>query len=686
MTESNKIRNVVLAGHSSSGKTSLAESMLYISGSISRPSKVEEGHTASDFDPNEIKRKISISTSVLPINWQGFKINILDTPGFADFFGEVESAMSVAETALIIVDAIAGIRVQTNRVANRALEKELTSLFFINRLDKEHAKFNEIVEEIQGLTSKTTAVAFLPIGLESNFKGIVDLITLKAYEFSDKEVKEIEIPQDMQAEVDDKREKLVEAAAENDDILLEKYLDSGSLEPDEFIQGLKSGIKNGNISLVFCGSALKNTGIATLLDYINKLCPSPLERSSLMALKGDEETEIKPSADAPFSALIFKTVADPYVGKLSYVKVFTGSLKKDQPVIDVNSNHKQKIAHIYEVKGKEQKEVGELAAGDIGAVPKLDGATTADTLSADSSIKYDVIKLPESVLSFAIDPKSKGDEEKLGTSLTKLTAEDPTLKIRKDTQTKESVISGLGDMHLEVVLDKLKQRFGVEAIMHAPKIPYREAIKGTAKAQGKYKKQTGGRGQYGDVWLRLEPSERGKYYEFLNEIKGGVVPSSYFPAVAKGIAETMENGVIAGYPVVDVKVALYDGSFHPVDSSEMAFKIAASMAFKQAFKEAGPVLLEPIMHIEAHLPEKYVGDVISNLSSKRGRVQGTEASGKYHTVKAEVPLEEVSKYAIELRSITHGEGDFTMSFSHYEEMPPDAARKIIAKYEESKEH
>ena len=663
-----------MAGHSGSGKTTLTESLSFVSGIISRQSKVEEGHTLSDFDPNEIKRKISISTSIAPLNWQNKKINVLDTPGYADFFGEVETAMAVSETAVVLVDALSGFQVQTQRVINLASEKKLACLFFINRLDKEHAKFGEILTEIAEGSSKTTVAAFLPIGLEASLKGIVDLISAKAYEFSGTDAKEIPIPAELEAEAAEAREKIIEAAAENDDALLEKYLDSGELTQTELIQGLRAGVSNGNLNLVFCGSAAKNIGSATFLDYVSQLCPSPLE---------SKQVEVTPQKS--FSALIFKTIADPYVGKLSYLKVLSGTLKKDQSIVNQTSKDKHKVAHIFEIKGKEQKEVAEIACGDVGAVPKMEDAKTADTIAADNNpVSYDLIKMPESILSFAVDPKSKGDDEKLGTSLLKIASEDPTLKVKRDPQTKETVISGVGDIHLEIVLDKIKQRFGVEAILHAPKIPYRETIKATAKAQGKYKKQTGGRGQYGDVWLRVEPLADGKDYEFLDEIKGGVVPHGYIPAVEKGIHETMEHGVIAGYPVTGVRIALYDGSYHPVDSSEMAFKIAASMAFKQSFKEANPVLLEPVMNAEVHVPEKYVGDVIGDLSSKRGRVLGTEPAGKYQTVKAQVPLVEISKYAIELRSITHGEGDFTMSFSHYEQVPPEIGQKVIAKAEEQK--
>ncbi len=668
----------------------MIESSLFVSGNISRQGKVDEGNTVSDYDPNEIKRKFSINTSIAPLSWKGKKINILDTPGFADFFGEVETAMSVAETGVIVVDALHGVQVQTNRVNNLAQEKKLSRLFFINRLDKEHAKFAEVLSDIQELDSTTTVAAFLPIGIESTFAGIVDLISLKAYEYSEKEAKEIDIPEDLKNEVGENREKLIEAAAENDDALLEKYFDSGSLEEAEIIKGLKAGLRTSNLSLVFCGSASKNIGIATYLDYVAELTPSPLEREEVEGRDADDkEVKIKVSPEAPFSALVFKIVADPYVGKLSYFKVFTGSLSKDQSVINASAkgkHSKQKIAHIFEIKGKEQNEVKEIVTGDIGAAPKLEDVNTGDTITAESNpVSIDIIKLPESVLSFAIAPKSKGDEEKISASLHKIAVEDQTLKFRRDVQTKETVISGMGDMHLEIVIDKLKQRFGVEANLSAPKIPYRETIKGSSSAQGKYKKQTGGRGQYGDVWLRLETLERGKTYEFLNEIKGGSVPSSYIPAVKKGISETMDKGVIAGYPIVDVKVALYDGSFHPVDSSEMAFKIAASMAFKKAFEEASPSLLEPIMNVEVHVPEKYIGDVIGNLSSKRGRVQGTDGTGKYQTVRAQVPLGEISKYAVELQSITHGEGDFTMSFTRYEEVPPDVSQRITAQAKQKEE-
>ena len=671
------IRNITIAGLGHSGKTTLTESMLYVSGAIPRFGKVDEGHSTTDFDSQEIKRKISINDSIAPVSWKNKKLNIIDSPGYADFIGEVISALAATDCLLMVVDAVSGVQVQTTKIWAMAEKTKMPRAIFINKLDKEHSDFAKTLSEVEALEGNMTTI-FLPIGKEASFKGIVDIASGKAYEFNDKTAKEIEVPAELQDEVSSRREKLIEAAAEGDDTLLEKYLDVGELTAEEVSKGLVEGIKSGGTVPVFCGSGLNNTGTSVLLDSLVSMLPSPDEMPKMT----DSEEK---SVDG-FSGLVFKTMADPYVGKLSFVRIFSGTLKADLHIIDSKKDTKVKVSHIFYNKGKEHTESPEAVAGDIVSLPKLEHVATGDTLCSESSkIIYDHLKLPEPVLTFAIEPKTKGDDEKISAALTKLSEEDSTISVRRDSATHETIVSGLGDMQLDVLLDRMKEKFNVEAIMKDPKIPYRETIMGRSEAQGKYKKQTGGRGQYGDVWLRLEPLPKGSQFEFVNAIKGGVVPQGYIPAVQKGVADSMNNGVIAGYPVVDIKVTLYDGSFHPVDSSEMAFKIASSMGFKNAFLDAKPVLLEPFVNIEAIVPDEYMGDVIGDLSSKRGKVEGMDSAGKNKLVKAKAPLAEVSKYAIELRALTHGEGSFSMSFSHYEEVPPDQQRKIVEQAQKQKE-
>ncbi|RJQ30829.1 MAG: elongation factor G [Actinobacteria bacterium] len=682
------IRNVTFVGHGGSGKTSLCESCLYTAGVTTRIGLVEEGHATTDFDPNETKRQISINTALATLKHNNHKINVIDTPGYADFIGEVISALKVSDNILMVVDGVSGVQVQTEKIWDMAEAANLPRAIAINRLDKEHSDFYKTLADLKDTFKGNVVAANLPIGSENEFKGVVDLIEMKAYISKDNNVEEAAIPEDMATLVDEHREKLIEAIAENDDALLEKYLDSGELSTEEIIKGATAGMRNANFFPVFAVSATKAIGIPALLGSITNFMPSPKDMGEHVGKnpKTNNEEKRPNEPEAPLSVYVFKTLADPYIGKLSYLRVMSGTLRTDSSLQNATKETKQRVGHLLELTGKKQTEISQVVAGDIAAAPKLEQVETGDTLCVDSNpIIYEPIVFPESVLSFAIEPKSKGDEEKISNALHKIAEEDITLKVKRDPQTHETVISGMGDVHLEITTDKLKQKFGVEAVLKEPKIPYRETIKATANIQGKYKKQTGGRGQYGDVWLRLEPLAKGENFEFANEIKGGVVPSGFIPAVEKGVVEAMEGGVLAGYPVVDIKVALYDGSYHPVDSSEMAFKIAASMAFKKAFIEAQPVLLEPIVNLEIIIPSDFTGDVIGDLSGKRGKVQGMEAAGKNEHVKAQVPLAEVAKYAIQLRSITHGQGSFLMSFSHYEEVPPDVARKLVETAQRQKE-
>jgi len=685
---SEQLRNVGLIGHGGSGKTSLVEAALFTAGATSRMGTIENGTTVTDFDPEEAKRQISINAAIAPAEWNKHKINFLDTPGYADFVGEVISVLPVVDSALVLVDAVAGVEVQTERFWHYADQNKLPRMIFVNKMDKENANFKSSLEMAKEVFGDKVIPIQLPIGKESSFQGTIDLVKMKAVTGTGNKTKEEDIPSDMQESADEYREKLIDSIAEADDELLEKYLEGGDLSEEEIIKGLRSAILNQMVYPVACGSAVKNIGIKTLLDAICDYLPSAADKAEIKGVnpKTDEEETRKPDENEPLSAYVFKTMADPYVGKLSYVRVYSGALNSDSHVYNATTGKKERIGHIFFPKGKEQTDTTHVTAGDFATIPKLTHTSTCDTLSAENKpIKFEDIKFPEPIFSVAVEPKTKGDEEKLSISLTKLAEEDPTLEVRRDAETKQTVASGIGDVHLEVVLAQLHRKFGVDAAITAPKIPYRETIKRSSKAQGRYKKQTGGRGQYGDVWLEIEPTDGGEGFEFVDKITGGVVPRQYIPAVEKGVIGAMEGGVIAGFPMVDIRAIIYDGSFHAVDSSEMAFKIAGSMAFKNAVEKAKPILLEPVMDVEVIVPEDFMGDVIGDLSGKRGKILGMEPRGRNQVVKAKVPLAEIAKYATQLRSITHGRGTYGMEFSHYEEVPGEVAEKIIAQSKQSQQ-
>jgi elongation factor G len=675
-----KIRNVALVGHGGSGKTTLTEALLFAAGAITRQGRVEDGNTTSDYDPDEIKRRISINTTLEPCEWQDHKINFLDTPGYADFIGEVAEALRAVNAAVIVVDALSGVQVQTEKAWQLAEENNLPRLFFISRLDKEHASFEKTVAELRETFGKTVVPAQLPIGSESAFKGIADIIGNRALIYDGGKPAAGDFPSDLTATADGYREQLMEAVAEGDDVLLEKYLEGQELTDIEVARGIKKAVAARSLAPVLCGSPVKLIGAHELLSFIVAEVPSPAYVGPLAAheVKGGETIIRKPSTDEPLSALIFKTVADPYVGKLSYFRVFSGRLKADSQVFNVSKGKKERAGHLYFMRGKQQEETPEVPAGDIGAAPKLVDAASGDTLADEGQpLLFDPVDFPEPLVSVAVTAKAKADEEKLGAALAKLTEEDPTLTFTRDSVTHEQVLSGVGDLHIEVVLDKLRRRFGVEAETSVPKIAYKETVKGTAKVESKYKKQTGGRGQYGHVRIQIEPLPRGKDFEFVDKIVGGAIPRNFIPAVEKGIREAMEKGVLTNYPTVDVRVTLDFGSFHPVDSSEMAFKIAGSMAFKQGVTEAKPVLLEPVYNMAVSVPEAHMGDVMGDLSGKRGKILGVDSEGQRQVIKAQVPLAEIQRYATELRSLTRGRGTFTMSFSHYDEVPPEISHKIV---------
>ncbi len=682
---SDQLRNLAVIGHGGSGKTSLVEAALYTSGATTRLGSVENGTTATDHDPEEIKRNISIHADLAPVEWKEHKINFLDTPGYADFVGEVLGPLIVVDSVLVIVDGVAGVEVQTERVWQYADQNELPRMVFINKMDKENANFASTLEMARETFGKNLIPINFPIGKEASFKGIVDLVKMKSLVYADGKSKEEEIPSDLQDMADNYREQLVDAIAEADDELLEKYLEGEELTQDQIKKGLRTAIQSRTFVPVTCGSAKTNCAISALLDSIADYQPSAVDRNEITGTnpKNDEEETRKMDEKEPLSAYVFKTVADPYVGKLSYVRIYSGTLNSDSHVYNATNETKERIGHIFFVRGKEQEDAAQVVAGDIAAIPKLAHTSTSDTLCSESKpIKFPQIKYPEPVFSVAVEPKTKGDEEKLSTSLKKIAEQDPTLAVKRDSETRQTVASGVGDMHLEVVLAQLHRKFGVDAAIFAPKISYKETIQSSSKAQGRYKKQTGGKGQYGDVWMEIAPKNHGEGFEFVDKITGGAIPRQYIPAVEKGVIGAMEAGVIAGYPMVDVKTTIYDGSFHAVDSSEMAFKIAGSMAFKKAVEGARPILLEPIMNIEVVVPEDFMGDVIGDLSGKRGKILGMESRGRNQVVKARVPLSEIAKYATELRSITHGRGTYGMELSHYEQVPGDVTEKIIAQSKE----
>lgn len=683
-----KIRNIAIAGHSGSGKTTLCEALLYSTGAINRLGRVEDGNTASDHDPDEIHRKVSISTSIIPCEFKDHKINVLDTPGYADFIGEVIEALRAVNAVLIVVDAVHGVQVQTEEVWRLAEERNLPRLFFVNRLDKENADFVKTVTDLQDAFGKMVVPIQLPIGAEASFSGVADIMTNKAYIYKDGKASKEAFPAELDEQANPYRDQLMEAVAESDDALLEKYLEGQELTEEEVANGTKQALMSGSLSLVLCGSAQKTIGAQELMSKLIYDAPSPVDAGEVVGHKPktEEEVSLKPAANQPLSAFVFKTVADPYVGKLSYFRVYSGTLKSDSPIYNANKNKKDKVGHLFFVRGKEQIETKEIPAGDIGAAPKLADVSSSDTLCDEGNpLVFDPIVFPEPHISLAVNPKSKEEEEKLSTSLHRLAEEDPTLSFERNVVTHEQVLSGVGDLHIDIVLDKLKSRFHVEAETSIPEIAYKESIKGTAKVQGKYKKQTGGRGQYGDVWIQIEPLPHGGGFEFVDKIVGGAVPRNFIPAVEKGIREALVGGVLTNYPTVDFRVTLFDGSFHPVDSSEMAFKIAGSMAFKQGVKEAKPYLLEPVFDLEITVPEANMGDVMGDLSGRRGKILGMEPLGRRQVIKAQVPLGEIQRYATELRSLTGGRGSYSLKFSHYDEMPTDQARKLIEASQQKEE-
>lgn len=666
-----KIRNIALVGHSGSGKTSLAEALLFAAGVTTRLGKIEDGTTVSDWDPDEQRRGFSLNLSILPLEWSGHKVNVLDTPGYMDFMGEVKCGLRAVELALLTLDAASGVQVGSEFAWRFADELSLPRAIFVNRMDRENADFNAALTQVQGLWGQKCLPLQLPIGSQQNFQGVVDLVTMKAYVGEKSEEKEI--PGDLTAAAQAAREKIIEAAAETDDALITKYLEGEELTPEEVARGLRAGIAVGSIVPVLAGSATKLTGVRRLLDLLAAVFPSPSDR--LLSLDGKQ---LAADPSQPLAALVFKTAADPYVGRLTYFRVFSGTLKGDSQAWNASKQIMERIGTVYRISGKNQEQVTSVGAGDIGAVAKLAETQTGDTLSSrEAPVTLPPISFPEPSFSAAVTPKTKADLDKMGTALARIVEEDPSLRLERNPDTGEMIISGLGDSHVEVAMEKIRRKFGVDLELSMPRVPYRETIRSKAQAEYTHKKQTGGHGQYARVALEVEPLPRGGGFEFVDRIVGGVVPKQFIGSVEKGVVESLPDGVLAHYPLIDLRVTLFDGKDHPVDSSDIAFKIAASMALKKACQDAQPVLLEPIMNMRITVPEANTGDVISDLNGKRARVLGMTPSGTMTTIEAQAPLAEVQRYAADMRSITQGRGFYTMSFSHYEEVPQHLAQKIV---------
>ncbi|HYF81832.1 MAG TPA: elongation factor G [Clostridia bacterium] len=675
------LRNVGLFGHGGSGKTTITEAMLFNTGVLDRFGRVEDGTTATDFDPEEVKRKISISAATAPCEWKENRINVIDTPGYFDFVGEVVASLKVIDSVIIAVDSIGGVEVGAEKAWDLIVEGKKAGIFFVNKLDRENASFSKVVEQLREVFGNKVVPFTLPIGVEANFKGIVDMIDMKAKIREGNKTVEGDIPADLKDEVEEYRNMIIEAAAQTDEGLMEKFFGGEELTKEEIVKGLRLGVINGDVVPVLCGAASKNIGIDVLMDMVLNYMPSPIDAaaSDAVNIKSSQKVKIAVDVNAPFSAQVYKTIADPFVGKISMFKVMSGKMTADMEVYNSNKEKREKISNMFLLRGKKQVAMDKFVAGEIAAVAKLQFTTTGDTLcDANNPVMFELTKFPAPSISMAIEPKSKGDEDKIGHGIQRLVEEDPTLKVEKNVETKQTLISGMGEQHLEVVTKKLHNKFGVEVVLTDPKIPFRETIRKSAKAEGKHKKQSGGHGQYGHVWVEFEPILDGSAdFEFVDKIVGGAVPRQYIPAVEKGLRECLEEGVLAGYPVVNLRCKLYDGSFHPVDSAEMPFKIAAAMAYKKGVAAAGPVLLEPIYHVEVLVPDEYMGEIIGDLNKKRGRILGMEPDGKLQKVSAEAPMAEMFKYATDLRSMTQARGSFSMTFSRYEEVPPLAAQKII---------
>ncbi|KAB0669300.1 elongation factor G [Oryzomonas sagensis] len=682
--DTSKLRNLGIIAHGGAGKTSLSEAILFNAGMIDRLGRVDDGTATMDFEPEEIKRKISITSALDHCEWNGHSVHIVDTPGYGNFIADTRACMRALDCAVIIISAISGIKAQTEDIWGWANEFEIPRVAFVNKMDRERANFLRAIDGMEKALGARGVPIQMPIGAEDAFAGVIDLIHMKAC-FYPKDgsgtCTEGEIPAEYRDEAARLREYMVEIVAEAYDALTEKYLDSGELTVEEIIDGLRVGTMRNTFTAVLCGSAVQNIGVRQLMDAICDYLPSPLDRTKAVGTepKSGATIERAPDEKEPFSALVFKTTSDPFTGKITIFRIYSGVLNSDSTILNSTKGIEERIGQIYELEGKKQHPIKQAVAGDIVAVAKLKETVTGDTLcDAVKPIVYEPAQQLQPVISYAIAPKTKADEDKIHGALHRMIEEEPTLQSHRDPQTKEFIISGMGQVHLEVIVEKLKRKFGVEVVLKTPKVPYLETIRASTKVQGKYKKQSGGRGQYGDCWIEMSPTARGEGYQFDDKIVGGVIPRQYIPAVDKGIQEAAQEGYLAGYPVVDFRVALYDGSFHTVDSSEMAFKVAGSMAFKKAMELCKPVLLEPIVNMTVTVPDESMGDVIGDLNSRRGKVVGVEPKANSQIIRAIVPMSEVLAYSNDLKSMTSDRGLFSMAFSHYEELPTHLSQKVIA--------
>lgn len=668
----------MIAGHAQSGKTSLSEALLYKTKVTNRLGTIEEGTTLSDYSEDEIERKSSINASFFNTKYKDNFYQLIDTPGYLDFSGEIISASFAADFAIIVVDATSGVEIGTERAWEIIRKRNLPCCFFINKLDKENTNYENVLKDIRSALSKKASLVAYPLGKAANFKEAVDILDkakLDSLEASDK------------GKAQNLYSQLLENVAESDDALLEKYLNEGNLDYSEALVALKKAISASEFFPVLVGSSTNLVGIDLLLDTLLGIMPSCEDLPSLKA-KGDDSKEVKVERkiESPFSAQVVKTISDPYVGQLSIFRVFSGKLTSNTGFYNATKNNKERIGQLYFLQGKEQQPQEEILAGEIGAVAKLKDTSTGDSLCADArKVTFDTMSFPEATYSASVKPRTRKDEEKISQALTKLTYEDPSFKVSRDAQTKELIVSGIGELHINVIMNRIKKRFGASVELGKPKVPYKETVTKSVKVQGKYKKQTGGRGQYGDVWIEITPLERGKEFEFVDKIVGGAIPRNFIPSVEKGIRKAMQEGFLAGYPITDIRITLYDGSYHPVDSSDIAFQIAGSMALKKALEQANAVLIEPIMIAEISVPEEFMGQVTGDISSRRGRVLGMETKGRNQVVKAQVPLAEMFKYASDLRSVTGGRGSYTMSYSHYEIVPQRVAQPLIDEAKRAKE-
>ncbi len=684
--DSKDIRNVGVVGHGHSGKTSLTAALLYSTGGTTRLTRVDEGNTLTDFDDEEIQRKITISTSIVSVEWKkapsSTKINVFDTPGFNIFINDTRAALVAADAALVLVDGVAGVEVQTEKVWKFATDFQLPRAILINKLDRERSSFDRALGTVQGEFGRTAIPIQLPIGSERDFKGVIDVVQMKAYTYTpdgDGKGKEGEIPADLADAALKAHEALIEMVAEGNDALLEEFFEQGTLPVEHILDGLRAAVREMRIYPVLCASALRNIGTDLILNFMSEHFPAPPERSPAHGTSHGKPIDRKISDTEPVSAFVFKTVADPFAGRVTYFKVDSGIVKNDANLYNPHRSSTERLAHIGILMGKTIVPVNELHAGDIGAVAKLKDTLTNDTLcDKNAEIEYPAVQLQEPSIAFAIEAKSRQDEDRMGHAVHKILEEDQSLRFYRDPQTKEFLLAGQGQQHVEVIVSRLKKRYGVEVMLKAPKIPYRETIRGRADVQGRHKKQTGGHGQFGDCWIKMEPLPRGGKFEFANEIFGGSIPKNYIPAVEKGIIETAANGYLAGFPMVDFKVTVYDGSYHDVDSSELAFKLAARKAFKNAMVQAKPALLEPVMNVEIQAPVEYAGDLMGDLNGRRGRISGMETKGSTQFIRAQAPMSEMLNYQNDLTSMTQGRATFSMEFDHYDYVPQLQADKIIA--------